>query len=357
MTGKKEAKGKTVTSVNATLSISRIGEAIFDFFFWWRNEMRQVIPLRLLEVLDTHQPSLELVLTKEGFVLDGNPVEPLSNLEEVLLSLDRDKKSNSVRIILDRTLYLERTISHQRLPLSTLRRAAELDLLTETPFNADDIHIVLTTQSQRNAAYAIVRRNIVDDMKKQFALADVEIAGICLGDDENQVISGLKLGDPSIPSKRRFGNVVYSALGVLALLAFSFAAYQIDQKTAEASEKLDRQIEADENVAHAARSKYDQYAKKMKQLQLLQSKQAKTLEVVDIWEELTHILPDTAFLTDLVIKADTLEITGFSEAPATLIGAIEASPLFEQAQFTSPVVKIPGFKGDRFLISFAREQG
>ena len=85
-------------------------------------------------------------------------------------------------------------------------------------------------------------------------------------------------------------------------------------------------------------------------------KQSKKLEVVKAWEELSRILPDTAFLTDLTIKDERVEIAGFSEKPATLIGSIEASALFQRAQFTSPVVKVPGFTGDNFHISFEQEE-
>ncbi|MNL86320.1 hypothetical protein D3C87_2149800 [compost metagenome] len=51
-----------------------------------------------------------------------------------------------------------------------------------------------------------------------------------------------------------------------------------------------------------------------------------------------------------------MEIAGFSEKPATLISSIEGSALFERVQFTSPVVKVPGFTGDNFHISFEQEQ-
>jgi general secretion pathway protein L len=344
-----------VTSLSASASFSRLSDGCLDFFVWWQNEMLQMrphLPWRKTKQRDQRQ----VVIGKSGFSLDGGAFQPLSTMGETLLALKAagDFQDDAIRLVLDDTRYLERTISHRRLPLSILKRAAELDILTETPFRVEDVKILLSEPHKRDATYFILRRDVIDELRTQFRHAGVEVSGIYLGSGQVEVLSGLRPVDFSERPHRDIRRTLNWLLALLMVLGCLFCAYQVQQKTSTAADVLDVEIGEASKQAHAARSRYDQYAKKSQQLQAL--KQSKKLEVVKAWEELSRILPDTAFLTDLTIKDERVEIAGFSEKPATLIGSIEASALFQRAQFTSPVVKVPGFTGDNFHISFEQEE-
>jgi general secretion pathway protein L len=62
------------------------------------------------------------------------------------------------------------------------------------------------------------------------------------------------------------------------------------------------------------------------------------LPVARIIEELTAIMPDTAWVADLRISDDTVEFTGFAKSAASLIPLLAKSPLFTEASLTSPVI-------------------
>ena len=348
-----------MTSPSAFASFSRLGEGCLDFFVWWKTEILRMLPgwwqRRANSLL---RDKRQVIIGRSGFSFDGEAFQPLLALGETLTTLKSldGFEGGAIRLVIDETRYLQRSISERRLPLSTLKRAAELDILTETPFQVQDVNILLSTGREQEATYFILRRDFVDEIKAQLRRADIEVSGIYLGAAQVEVGSGLRAQDFSDCPNRRVRRITTSLLALSIFLASLFCAYQINQKTSAAAEKLDAQITEANKQAHAARSRFDQYARKAKQLQALKTKQAKTLEVVEAWEELSRILPDTAFLTDLVISDDRMEITGFSEKPAALIGSIEESPLFRRAQFTSPVVKIPGFTGDNFHVSFEQEQ-
>lgn len=347
-------------SPSSTPSFSRLYESGLDFFLWWKSEMLRLVPAGMQRRMEASQRAgRQLTITKSGYSLDGETVQPLSTLGDALLTLKAGGTldSRGVRLVLDETRYLERAISQRRLPLSLLRRAAEFDVLTETPFRVEDVKILVSMRSGREATYYVVRCDVLEEIKRQLSRASVEVSGVYLGRRQIEVMSGPRPAGFANGKRRNIGKSFDFLLMFLIVLAGLFCIYQIDQKTTAAAAKLDWEISEADTQAHAARSKFDLYAKKVKQLQALKAKQAETLEVVQTWEELSRILPDTAFLTDLVIKHDTMELTGFSTTPAALISSIEGSPLFAGARFGSPVVKIPGFDGDYFLISFEREQG
>jgi general secretion pathway protein L len=67
-----------------------------------------------------------------------------------------------------------------------------------------------------------------------------------------------------------------------------------------------------------------------------------------IMEELTAVLPDSAWVSDLRIDGDVVEFAGFAKSAASLVAPLENSPLFMQASLTSPVVLDSSEDKERF---------
>ena len=76
-----------------------------------------------------------------------------------------------------------------------------------------------------------------------------------------------------------------------------------------------------------------------------------TRPVVDVLKEVTRLLPDDTWLQQLELKVDKLQLRGESAQALGLIGRLEASPLFQEVVFLSPVVQVPGKKQERFHLS------
>ena len=74
------------------------------------------------------------------------------------------------------------------------------------------------------------------------------------------------------------------------------------------------------------------------------------------WEEVTRILPDTAWLTDLTIDGNEITMSGFARSASDLIPALERSEFFSNVKFTSRVTKERDLKNERFSIKMDVEQ-
>lgn len=57
-----------------------------------------------------------------------------------------------------------------------------------------------------------------------------------------------------------------------------------------------------------------------------------------ILRELTGLLPDSSYLTELTYRDRTIEIRGLAPSASQLLPAIEASPLFAGVEFSAPIV-------------------
>ena len=67
-------------------------------------------------------------------------------------------------------------------------------------------------------------------------------------------------------------------------------------------------------------------------------------------EELSRILPDHTYVTELHIDGNTLQIAGITHDAPSLIRLIEQSHHFTRATFFAPTTRAPSDPGDRFHI-------
>jgi Tfp pilus assembly protein PilN len=74
----------------------------------------------------------------------------------------------------------------------------------------------------------------------------------------------------------------------------------------------------------------------------------------EILRELTGLIPDAAYLSELTFRDKTVEITGLAPSASQLLPAIEASPLFSGVEFSAPIVA-QGAGLERFRIRMRLE--
>jgi general secretion pathway protein L len=85
--------------------------------------------------------------------------------------------------------------------------------------------------------------------------------------------------------------------------------------------------------------------------QKLISIKTQTPQLVPVLNELTHLLKNDTWLSNLQYSEKHMQITGQSPSASSLIGLLEASPYFSKVSFVSPLTqdKVTGF--ERFQIS------
>jgi general secretion pathway protein L len=82
----------------------------------------------------------------------------------------------------------------------------------------------------------------------------------------------------------------------------------------------------------------------------LQQKKHDTPAAVIVYEELSRILPDDAYLTELRLQGDKVQIIGVARDAPDLIRIIEQSPHFKAATFFAPTTRSRSDPGQHFSI-------
>ncbi|HEY5337642.1 MAG TPA: PilN domain-containing protein [Rhizomicrobium sp.] len=197
----------------------------------------------------------------------------------------------------------------------------------------------------------IVRKALVDDSVALCRTAGLAVCGIYADGDSRP------LGWRSFPIDRsalartlarRFGLAALGVLALLLLMAVLVGAY------IRGTSQMDALTDAVADAGlQAARVERLQQTIDMTTADLtLPGRQKQAPLFVGVLAELTQILPDGTWLTELTMDGPKIRIQGASPAASDLIGLIDRSPRFANTQFEAPLVRDTAAKVDRFDLSF-----
>ena len=168
-------------------------------------------------------------------------------------------------------------------------------------------------------------------------------------------VAGLELDSERQEALHRAPSLRLSAalaFVLLAVLVAHLTAYGMRQQRQLAL--ADREI----RVLKTHMAKVDQASRLVQQQRLqldyLLATVSSRARPTEILRELTGLLPDTAYLSELTFRDRTIEITGLAPSASLLLPVIEASPLFADVEFSAPIVA-QGAGLERFRIRMRLE--
>ncbi|MER8615172.1 PilN domain-containing protein [Mesorhizobium sp. M0199] len=343
--------------------MATLNEQFPDFFDWWLDELRGVLTRFIPEQKRAFTGDCMVSIADDGIrVRDANapefhciPLPPNASANEIsaLFQTGAQPKRPIFDLSIQRELFLTRQLAGRRVPPRQARSMAELDLLASTPIDPAQVHIVFAEDPQQDCSYYVVKTKTLAAVLESVRRIGGTLGSLSLADvDRTRQSDQLSLAAIWPPTKRErrirtAWIAMCSALLAAALVTFGHAQWRYRQAGAE----LDAQIADAQIQAKAARSSLQKRQATLEQIEKIRNEKRTSASLVRVWAELTHLLPDTAWLTDLSSKGGDLTITGFSTSAAELIEPLDASPLFAAPEFAAPVVKIPGQDGERFTIT------
>ncbi|TCD16658.1 PilN domain-containing protein [Oricola cellulosilytica] len=331
-----------------------------DVYDWWSRTMRGFVGARggapRGPVAVLRRDRLDVF---RGPADDAPAAVPLDDLQTGLASLRRGRGAvrGPVTLQLDEGRFITRRLSGFTVPLSRQRAMAAIDLGGSTPFRVEEVHAVLTEPPAARQAppseYHIIRRSVIDPVVAALAAARLPVRAIALtaGDGPVLPLRGADLARLTGRTRARsFAHA--SAIAAMALIAvatagsFAHAWWRYDTAIAE-TRAISAPLQA---RAVRVRKALDERENRMAVLSALRTEIAESRTATEVWEEVTRVLPDSAWLTDMTIAEDTVRLSGFSRAAPAIIAPLEGSGMFSNAEFTAPVVRVPGQAGQRFSL-------
>lgn len=338
---------------------------IREFFSWWSDELAAMMPDSLASLFQNGRP-LKLHYADETVYLanHGRTGEEVhQNFHRGIDFEDPNQRriltsASEIRLCLEKKKYLIKRVT---LPIETeenLREVLSFEMDRHTPFTPDQVFYDYFINSRDKTARTLDVSLVlapVDRLRYALDLLgehSLSINAISPCEEESSAINRVNL----LPAEKRrkprkaYRLVNYFLMLTTLLLILANLALPIWQKSRLALSLEDQLIEARQQSAEtvALRDKLEQAELENR---FLENKKQAGLQLTLVVNELTLLIPDETWVSNFELREGIVHLHGQSLASAALIPLIEASPLFRNVSFRSPVTQNRQNNTERFHIS------
>ncbi len=261
---------------------------------------------------------------------------------------------------------LELTLSFPKAALRNAREVLRMEFERRTPFRWNDVYAdyqILPNgpdaTSLITARLIVIKRSTVDPLARALRKSGICLTGVTVRTADGHDLPINLIATSALRSQTltsRLDHVIgFSAL--LASLAFcGLLASQIWRDNSEIA-VLDDLEKTETARAVAALRREEANTAQFQLLNALRSRKERVPTFVSLWNELTRVVPDGAWLGDIHQENQVLQISGFARSASDLLALLAASPLFTGVEFTGPVTRDPQSSLERFQIRLSIKNG
>lgn len=330
-----------------------------DMLDWWLAEVAGLLPARSHDRYE--QANVVAEIGRRAVRVrrpDGTPLfeATLADFRGELarhIQLGTIGQRPLIGLVLEVGRALERPLTPFRLPPRRARDMALLDVQSTTPFDPAETLILLPEEADAKSGerYFVVKRGSLEP-----ALEAVNLNGKVAFLDASTAHGPITLqraGYQALMPQRwraKMASTLTKTAVAACLIGMPATAAHAYWRYSSAIASLDTTIEGLDSEVKAVRALSKQRTDRIARLQAVRAEKAQAVPLIRVWQEMTKIVPDNTWLSDLALNGDKVTFTGLSKSASDLIALLETSPLFSNPTFTAPVVRAPDADGERFTI-------
>jgi general secretion pathway protein L len=340
---------------------------------WWLREAMSLLPARVAEwLLDSGTRQLVITPDEERVLLvlrNGNrrilmrsevaqDADLSAAIDQLLRRARLSRTDVALGLALSDAMFFTRDIRLPREAGASLDSIALTDLLRNTPFRADDIQFDFA--AKRSGPYIhlkqfVIRKDLLEDAAAGLGLPPAALDFVESSDAEHHRMPiAIRLRKTASP-----GHGVAAFAGLLlatCCLTAAYAASVVSERQASQLDRLEAELATARAEAHRVRSAAEASDKQLSTIQELRGRKQDGIGLLEIWEELSRMLPDTAWVQELrLAKAPNgndfrVTVSGLSSAAANLVETLDRSPILSEVALTAPISLDPIEKRERFVL-------
>ncbi|MFW5444080.1 MAG: PilN domain-containing protein [Methylococcaceae bacterium] len=351
---------------------SNIDFDIKHFFLWWGRELAFWVPEKLREALSNKTGYVFLTVTSE--VLQFSRIHDGEQHFVAEVGLDEKGQEEYQQLIseepeLENAKYIVRLSSEQAvkkilyLPAAAkenLQQVVAFEIDKYTPFNAEQVYFsIKILEKEQNGQIKVLLvltpKEILDNVSVQMHKLNIYPTVIDYVNAANDFSEDLDiynlLPEWQRPGQNKTTKITIAVLSfVLLMLTMAVLVYPVwsEGRAVDGLRLQLKQLEKDARIVQEQQLEVDEIIEKTSRL--LESKNSKP-RLTGLINTLSQLMPTDTWLTHLKYDKNNLQIQGQSASASALIGVMEASPLFANARFVSPLTQDKKTGFERFQIS------
>lgn len=351
-----------------------------SFFRWWRDELRAMLPPKLLHLFSRRINQLRLVVSESEVIVyheNGGQSRELGRRirtsAEAPGSAGADMNTHAhQRLLMTQVEALKpkpaRTVvavapglsllKDLQLPLAAQQDLAQVltfEMDRQTPFRADSVYFDYQvirrdrSRKQLTVRLGVVHRALVDEALSPLASLDLQICPPGTVTDSSWD-GRTFISTPAVHQQGLLAriNPVLLILNGLLLLAVVFLPFHHQRSKLLA---LDTQLDQVRQAANGAMSLQEQVDRLAHEIQVAVDRKLQWPTMTEIVNELTAVLPNSTWLNRMEVKEGEVHLQGVSSSASSLIALIEESATFADVRFQSPVTQDTRTGQERFHLS------
>lgn len=269
------------------------------------------------------------------------------------------EEARSIRLLLSGTQGLVRKLSDLKLPYSQTRSMARLDVVASTPMPLKSVNLFFESDptSIGGTHYLILKTAMVKEICHKMHEASVRPKQLeLIADGKNFAVEWSDM--QSMDLKSRFDWQPRRALAA-ALVATTFVCLATSGhelwRLKQASAAVDANLDLAEAQVRVLTSQRRQRQKRLQQVEAVRTARSQQIPISTVWEELTRLVPDSAWITDLSVSTQEVNFSGFARSAAGLIPVLETSRFFKNPAISGRVLRSTETTSERFTIRLEPE--
>ncbi len=343
------------------------------FFQWWCRELSFLIPKKIRLLISERQSSLIFTAEEHGFNVcfhrDSTFEEPEFNGHldladpigyQNLKNQHADIEKAECILHLTATQAISKSIFLPEAALENLQQVVSFELDRYTPFKPEQVYFTAlpqgkTGQGQVQVLLVLTPQTVLDEL-----LMQLNTLGVHPGRIEYRQLNAAYpqlagqynlLPDRYRPDTDKLQRAIPWVLnGLLFILLMAVLVYPVwqEKQTVDILKTQIKALEKETRIVDEQQLEIDALSEETQKLITIKNQAP---ELVAVLNELTHLLKDDTWLTNLQYSDKHMQIQGQSPMASALIGVLEESPFFSKVSFVSPLTQDKTTGMERFQIS------
>ena len=352
--------------------ITEVASAIARFPSWWLGELGALLPKGLRRAFREKPKWVVVDISGPELVITRGVGKRNREVGRVDSGLDGGRQRKAIHRLV-RKLDLRAATLVLRLPeTNVLRKPVDLPLAAEenlrevlsfemdrqTPFKPGEFYfdhriVRRDPETQRlQVELTVIPRSVVEVALEKAAGWGVTPDVVDVAGNTGAEIGALNLLPPERAQARGGAGGGFSfVLGLVAVLLMTAVIYELIERESAVASIMEERVAAAKVEAEAVAALGEELERLVEEGRFLRRRKRDTPSATVALEELTRVLPDHTWVYELNLNDGDVRLAGFSAAASDTIALIEASPLFSEVAFRSPVTQDARSGLERFNLS------
>lgn len=344
----------------------RLSPSVGRSLRWWRRSLLAWLPVRWQWAMGWSRS--RLLLQQYGQTLQlqrqtGAQRDAVADLPWPLTPqaldalLDARLRGLPRHWLLPEAAVLRRPLRVPAAAAERLRDVVGFEIDRQTPFDASQVsfdvrELGALEDGQLQVELVVIPRRQLEQWAEQVGSWSHALAGVDVVDAHGQPldVNLLPLAQRQNTRDPMARVNLLMALGTVVLLAL--AGTQLLDNRRAAADALRAQVDTAARDARQVAAQRQQLQTRVEGAAFLEGKRSAHASTVELWNELTRLLPDGTYLEKMSVEGSTLQLIGLTREASQLVQLLQVSPLWRKVNLTG-VLQADGVASgrDRFTLT------